>query len=139
MNMHEISEKCSYLKGLFDGLAIDTAKAEGKVLAGVLDLLGEMSKALLSLEAEQAELAEYCEELDYDLGDVESYLCEEDEDDEDDDEDDEFFEVTCPACGETVCFSQEEDPAELVCPACGEEFDCTCSGCDCEDCDECEG
>ena len=34
------------------------------------------------------------------------------------------YEVTCPSCGETVCFDSELDPEHLVCPACQEKFGC---------------
>ena len=38
-----------------------------------------------------------------------------------------YFEVECPACGDTICFDSTIDPEELVCPACGEKFECLVS------------
>ena len=35
-----ISEKSAYLKGLMDGLKLDTASNEGKMIAAIVDLLG---------------------------------------------------------------------------------------------------
>ena len=138
----DINEKAAYLKGLYEGFGVDAAKPEGKLFGEMIALLTEMAEKINDLEVECRELRDYCEELDEDLGDVESILYDDcdDEDEDEDFEDDDFYEVTCPACGETVCFDEDCDPADLVCPACGEEFDCTCDGncCDCEGCGEAE-
>ncbi len=132
----EINEKSAYLKGLFEGFGIDANKPEGKLISELIALTADMAEKINNLEVECRELRDYCEELDEDLGDVEETLYEayEDEDDEDDDED--FCEVTCPSCGETVCFDESVDPCDITCPACGEKFDCTC---DLEDCEGCAG
>ena len=138
----DINEKAAYLKGLYEGFGVNAATPEGKLFAEMIALLTEMAEKINDLEVECRELRDYCEELDEDLGAVEEVLCDafEDEDDEDeDDEDEEFYEVTCPACGEIVCFDEDCDPADLVCPACGEEFDCTCDGESCEGCTGCGG
>jgi hypothetical protein len=132
-----LNEKASYIKGLCDGMELDTASKEGKVIAALLDLVSDMAIAIEELEAETEELRDYIEEIDEDLGDVEELLCE--EEDEDDFEcdgdccncdadcdmdDDEYFEVECPSCGEIICFDESIDPEELACPACGEKFEC---------------
>jgi hypothetical protein len=132
-----LNEKASYIKGLCDGMELDTASKEGKVIAALLDLVSDMAIAIEDLEAETEELRDYIEEIDEDLGDVEELLCE--EEDEDDFEcdgdccncdadcdmdDDEYFEVECPSCGEIICFDESIDPEELACPACGEKFEC---------------
>ncbi len=136
-----LNEKASYIKGLCDGMELDTASKEGKVIAALLDLVSEMAIAIEDLEAETEELREYIEEIDEDLGDVEELLCDEDDDyddyecdgdccncdeecDLDLEDDDEFFEVECPSCGEVICFDGSIDPEELACPACGEKFEC---------------
>ena len=41
-----ISEKSAYLKGLMDGLKLDTETNEGKMIAAIVDLLGDMSKRM---------------------------------------------------------------------------------------------
>ena len=135
-------EKAAYIKGLVDGMELDKESKEGKVIAALVDLLGEVVDAIDGLEADVDELYEYAEELDEDLGEVESVLCEDDDDFEDyEDEcdgmcdecdldcdlDDEFFEIECPSCGEVVCFDESIDPEELACPACGEKFECLVS------------
>ena len=42
-----INEKAAYLKGLMEGLQLDTEKAEGKMISAMVELLGEMAKKLL--------------------------------------------------------------------------------------------
>ena len=137
----EITEKVAYLKGLAEGMELDASTKEGKVIAALTELISEMAVAIEELEDEVDELRDYIEEIDEDLGEVEQVLCEDDDDwddeyecdgdccncDEDCDLDEGFFEIECPACGETVCFDESIDPEELACPACGEKFECLVS------------
>ena len=133
----KLSEKAAYLKGLAEGMNIAEATPNDKLITKLLDLVAEMAGTIELLEDRCDELTDYADELDADLGDVEEYLFSDDECDccDCDDEDDEAYEVTCPACGEVICFDSSCDPEELICPACGEEFDAVCDG----DCDCCEG
>ena len=130
-----VSENAAYLKGLFDGYELSDTK-ENKIIAKLLDLVADMADEIAALKADNAELHEYVEELDHDLGEVEEYLmdecdcdcdcCDEDEDEDDDfdDENGDFYEVTCPGCGEVICFDESIDPENLTCPACNEKFSC---------------
>ena len=147
----ELKEKAAYLNGLADGLDYDKTTKEGKLIAALIDLVGELASAVQAHDEdldevveELEDLREYIEEIDEDLSDVEDYLDEElededyddydddeDEDDEDDiwfdedeDGDDEFFEIVCPSCGEAICFDASVDPENLICPACGEKVSC---------------
>lgn len=133
-----ITERTAYLKGLAEGLALDESKPEGKLIAEMVKLLDEMANEIADINDDCDMLNDYIEEIDEDLGAVEEIVYDDECDCcdcDDDDEDDDYFEVTCPACGETVCFDETVDPSELVCPACGEQFDCCCDGCcDDEDC-----
>jgi hypothetical protein len=146
-----LSEKAAYIQGLADGLDLDETTKEGKLIAALIDLIGEMTDAINALEEDVDTLNDYIEEIDEDLGAVEEIVYEEcgcdcdcdcdcdcgcdcDYDDEDDDDwdDDEYveedyFEVECPSCGETICFDGSIDPEELACPACGEKFECLVS------------
>ncbi len=134
----DICEKAAYLKGLADGLHVNTETPEGRLISELVALVGDMAEKLNNLEVETAELRDYCEELDEDLGLAEDLVYGADEDeDEDDAGEEEFYEVTCPACGETIYFDEDCDPAELACPACGESFDCSCDGESCEGCSGC--
>lgn len=132
----DINEKAAYIQGLYEGFGMGTATPEGKLIGELIALVGEMAEKINNLEVEAKELRDYCEELDEDLGDVEELLY--DDSDDEDDEEEEFYEVTCPACGETVYFDEDCDPADLACPACGEEFDCSCDGESCEGCTGCD-
>ena len=130
-----ITENAAYLKGLFDGYELDKSSKEGKIIAGMLDLIADMADKISALEADNKDLHEYVEELDQDLGAVEEDLYftdDEDEDDYDDLNDDEdyegedsnYYEIECPSCGETVCFDDSVNADELTCPACGSELGC---------------
>ena len=138
-----LNEKASYIKGLVEGMELDTSKREGKVIAALLELVTDMASEIEEMEEAIDTLHDYCEELDEDLGEVEEYLlddecdcdcdcddcdcdCDCDECDCDCDEDD-FFEIECPSCGDTVYLDSTVDPEELVCPACGEKFECLIS------------
>lgn len=134
-----LTERAAYLKGLADGLALDEAKPEAKLLKEVIAIIEDIANDVTDMAEDIQDIGDYCEELDEDLGDVETdiYECEEDEDEWEDEEDEEpFYEITCPSCGEAVYFDDSLDPSDLLCPACGEHFDCTCDGecgaCDCE-------
>ena len=48
----EISEKVAYLKGLAEGLALDTESKEGKLIAAIIDVLDDMSGKFEDLEDE---------------------------------------------------------------------------------------
>ncbi len=144
-----INEKAAYIKGLAEGCELDNSTKEGKLILALIDLVSDMADAIEELEEDVDTAFDYCEELDEDLGAVEEMLLDDEDcdcdcccDDEDDcwcdgdcdlcDEDcelcdEDFFEVECPACGETVCFDGSIDPEELACPACGEKFECIIS------------
>ena len=130
-----LSENAAYLKGLAEGLGIGNEAPTDKLIVKLLDLVAEMAETIEDLQAQCDDLNDYADELDADLGDVEEYLFADDDDDDDD-----TYEVTCPACGEVICFDDSVDPSELICPACGEEFDavCDCGDCDEEDCCGCD-
>jgi len=77
-----ISEKSAYLKGLAEGMKLDTEKAEGKLIAGLLDLVSDIALAVETLDDDYATMEEYMEEIDSDLGDLEEYVYLEDEDED---------------------------------------------------------
>ena len=142
-----INENAAYLKGLAEGFGITSTK-EGEIITKLLELVSDMTDKIGALEAECAELREYIEEIDEDLGAVEDDLYLEDEEDEDgfDDDDEEFedgfYQMECPSCGEEICFDDSLDADELVCPACGakvsdiEICDGNCDACDDDVCKE---
>ena len=121
-----ISEKVAYLKGLAEGLNIDTDKSkEGKLINVMIGILEEIGLALEDLEENSLALGEEIDVLSDDLADVEEVVFE-DEDDEDEDEDDyddDWFEVECPNCDEPLIIDDEALEAGVVeCPNCQTKF-----------------
>ena len=142
-----ISEKSAYLKGLMDGLKLDTEEAEGKMIAAIVDLLGDVTKKLTDVEDTTIAISDELDEIEEDLDAIEDYILEveedlEDEDDEYfDDEDDDYgfddeedyeegfdfgdedsiiYEVKC-ACGNIINFDEETlEAGSIVCDQCGE-------------------
>ena len=131
-----VTEKVAYLKGLMEGMKLDTTTDEGKILAAVVDILADMADDLEDVASDLYDLGEDVDAISDDLSDVEDYLCDEDWDDDEDedwdeeDEDEEplFFEVTCPACEKTITVDEDVlNLGTIQCPNCGEmmefEFD----------------
>ena len=115
----EITERVAYLKGLAEGMELNTDKREGKVLAAMIDVLEDIALELEDIQDEQAELADGLDAVSDDLEDVEDVVFNE-YDEEDDDED--CYATTCPTCEETIYFDESilED-GEVICPNCGEK------------------
>ncbi len=138
-----ISEKVAYLKGLAEGLNIDTEKSkEGKLISVMIGILEEVGMSIEDLEENTVALGEEIDAISDDLSDVEKVVF--DEDDEDDDcccdEDEDFFEVECPNCKETLVIDEDVlESGTIQCPNCKQKFaldlsdDCCCG----EDEDEC--
>ena len=129
-----ITEKVAYLKGLAEGMDLDTEKKEGKLLAAIIDVLEDIALELADIEDAQEELGEGLDAVSDDLEDVEDLLYgEDDEDDEDSEyelddlgEDEECYATTCPTCEESIYFDESVlEDGEVICPNCGEklEFD----------------
>lgn len=139
-----LSEKAAYLKGLMDGLDLNKESNEGKMIAAIVDLLGEMTTSISDLEENAIAVSDELDEIEEDLDAIEEYLMDdEDEDDyeddfdfdddddyEDDDEEDEedevIYDVTCPTCGEVLHLDEDTILQESIhCPKCNEllEFD----------------
>lgn len=74
--MNSILERVAYLKGLADGLKIDTKSDEGKLLLETIDILEELALAIDNVEYRQDLIIEDMEDMDMDLSDLESYVYE---------------------------------------------------------------
>ena len=116
-----ISEKVAYLKGLAEGLELDTAKSkEAKLISVMIGILEEVGLSIEELEENAAALEEEIDAISDDLSDVEEEVFGEDEDD---DFDEDFFEVECPSCGADIEIDEDVLAAGVVeCPGCGEKF-----------------
>ena len=134
----EITEKVAYLKGLAEGMELDTEKKEGKLLSAIIDVLEDIALELEDIHDETSELADGLDAVSDDLEDVEDVVFgdeDEDEDDEDSeyyeddlDEDEDCYATTCPTCEETIYFDESVlEDGQVICPNCGEklEFDLT--------------
>ena len=146
-----ISEKSAYLKGLMDGLKLDTASDEGKMIAAIVDLLGDLTRKVSDIEETTIAISDELDEIEEDLDAIEDYILDEDEDEDDwdddddddddwdeDDEDDEdededfdlgdeetIYEVEC-SCGNIIDFDEETlEKGSIVCPNCGETLEFT--------------
>ena len=144
-----LSEKAAYLKGLMDGIKLDTEKDENRLLKAVVDLLQDMAISIDDLEDNAIAVSDELDEIEENLDAIDEYLMDEDEDEDYDDyedfdddldydlgdDDDDFdydedpvYEVTCPKCGEVHQFSEKELlEGSKPCSKCGEllefEFD----------------
>ena len=145
-----ISEKSAYLKGLMEGLKLSTESDEGKMIAAMVDLLGDMAKKITDIEDTTIAISDELDEIEEDLDAIEDFIMDEDEDDDDfydddeDDDDDEdwddddeeseegfdfgdedstIYEVEC-ACGNIIDFDEETlEKGSIVCPNCGETLE----------------
>ena len=142
-----INEKAAYLKGLMEGLQLDTEKAEGKMIAAMVDLLGDLSKKLTNVEDTTIAISDELDEIEEDLDAIEDFIMdeEEDEDYEDEYDDDDFedfddddydeegfdfgdedttiYEVKC-ICGNVIAFDEETlEAGSIICDECGETLE----------------
>lgn len=117
-----ISEKVAYLKGLAEGLDLDTEKSkEGKLISVMIGILEEIAMSIEDLEENDLDLGEEIDVLSDDLADVEEVVFGDDFD-EDEDEDD-YFEVECPNCEEPLIIDDEALAEGMIqCPNCEEKF-----------------
>ena len=145
-----ISEKSAYLKGLMDGLNLNTETNEGKMIAAIVDLLGDVTRRLTDVEETTIAISDELDEIEEDLDAIEDFILDEDDYDDDDEEwddededdwDDEeedyeegfdfgdpdttIYEVEC-ACGSIINFDEETlEEGSIVCDSCGETLEFT--------------
>ena len=126
-----ISEKSAYLKGLMDGLKLDTETNEGKMIAAIVDLLHDVAENVTDLEDSVDAISDELDCIEEDLDSIEEYLLDEEEEDEEDEEDEDYdfsdetlYEVKCPTCDEVIVIDEEMlDEGATTCPNCGEELE----------------
>ena len=141
-----ISEKSAYIKGLMDGLNLDTEKAEGKLISALVELMGDVTKKLTDVEETTIAISDELDEIEEDLDAIEDYILDEEDDDYYDDEDDfddydeddfdeegfdfgdedsTIYEVKC-ACGNVIAFDEDTlEEGSIVCDECGETLEFT--------------
>ena len=138
-----LSEKSAYLKGLMEGMKLSTETDEGKMIAAIVELLGDVTKTLGDVQETTIAISDELDEIEDDLDAIEDFIMSMDEDEyddyEDDDEDFDFddleegfdfgdeettiYEVTC-ACGEVIAFDEETlEEGSITCENCGEKLE----------------
>ena len=119
-----ISEKIAYIKGMFDGMALDTEKSkEAKLISVMIGILEEIGLSIEDLEENALALGEEIDVLSDDLADVESVVFEDEEDEDDEDYDDDWFEVECPTCEEPLIIDDDAlAEGYIQCPNCDSQF-----------------
>ncbi len=124
--MMTITEKVAHLKGFVEGLELEDSK-ERKVIDAILDILEDMALTVSDLDDEVGLMTDQLDEVDEDLGYLEDFIydvLDEDECECGHDHNCELYEVECPNCHETVCFSEESIlDGEAECPNCGQELE----------------
>lgn len=121
--MGNLKSRVAYLQGLVAGLDLQEDDRQGKVLSGIVDVLGEFASTVDRLQTAHENLEDYVESLDEDLYALESEIYHDTEDAGQEGD----IEIECPACHETVSVDPEvledEDAAAITCPNCGEEVE----------------
>lgn len=146
-----ISEKAAYLKGLMDGLKLDTNSDEGKMFSAIVELLGDVTRTLSDVEETTIAISDELDEIEEDLDAIEDYILDDEDDYDDDDDDDEdyedddfdflddededeegfdfgdedttVYEVQC-SCGNVIDFDEETlEKGSIVCDKCGETLE----------------
>ena len=144
--MENLGKQAGYLKGLLDGAGVDTGSANGKLLAGIVDMLNALSERVEAMDELMEDLNDYVESIDDDLTELEGGFDDDDDvdfsddDEEDDDDDEDGFDdqlhllppedgededvicgKICPECHRTF-FTRDITNEEALyrCPFCGE-------------------
>ena len=139
-----IKEKVAYLKGLAEGLGLDSESKEGKLISIIIDTLADVSEELEALTENALDIGDELDALSDSLADVEDILYDDDYDFDDDDDYEDFdsfddecdcgcgcpseivYEVACPACDAEIVLEESSlAQGSTNCPSCGEllEFD----------------
>lgn len=133
-------EKIAYLKGLCEGMDMDSSTREGKLFGVIIDVLGELAADVADLQDGAEDLADCVDELTDGLSSLEDEFyecvcgdcddcsecdgCCEDCGECDEDDEPVFYTVECPGCGFSL--TVDEDilaEGSFECPECGEVID----------------
>ena len=129
--MSEITNKASYLKGLADGMKLDTNTDEGKLLSAIIDAIGDIAEEIESFESETDFIADKLDDLEDVVEVIGDTVFGEDDDEND------LYEIKCDNCGQEIELTGEdlEDlfDGKNECPNCGEKIELDLEGID--DCD----
>lgn len=138
------TEKVAYLKGLAEGLGLSKDTKEDKLFAAIIDVLGDIASDIEDIELDIDELGDGLDAVSEDLELLEDIIYEDEDCDDDccDDDcccggddcccggDDNFYEVTCPACENTITVDEDVIAlGKIQCPNCGEMLEFVLGDC----------
>lgn len=132
--MSYLKERVAYLRGLAEGMQLNEATNEGKLLKAIIEVLDDVAIAVEDVEEIQDQLGEQVDTIDEDLAELERIVL--DEDEEEEDEDEAFTEITCPHCNEDIVINTDMIDLEnntIDCPNCNKKIDVEWE-CDCDEC-----
>ena len=144
-----IKEKVAYLKGLAEGLGLDSGVKAEKLISVIIDTLSVMAEEIEELNENSLDIGEELDAISDDLAEVEEFLFGDEYDDDDDDDDyDDFdfddddddyddecgcaycsgaslsYEVACPNCGAEIELDESDLALDsVICEKCGEELE----------------
>ncbi len=114
--MKAITEKVSYLQGLYEGLNVSDSGPNGKIISGMLQVMEEMADIVEAMQQEIGSLQEYMDDMDDEILELEEKIWGTETDDQD------IVELKCLNCGEQLyfetCILDDEDVLEITCPNC---------------------
>ncbi len=127
--MENLGKKVGFLNGLMEGMSFDTDSANGKLMAGIVGLLGDLSDRVEAIDELLEVLNDYVESIDEDLADLEADLYDDDDEEaaEEEDEEEPFestIEYECPHCGHMITIDPDDVDfdEESLCPECGKDL-----------------
>lgn len=132
--MSELTKEAAYIKGLYDGMKLDSEKDENKILSAIIKFLENSADAIEQLDQEQGFLADKIDDVEECLDVIADEIS-----DGVDGFDGDTYCVRCENCGCEVPFTDEELD-EIVedgieCPECGEIIHLDLDGISDDDCD----
>ena len=112
-----LSEKSAYLKGLMEGMKLDTETNEGKLISEIISMLQDVAENVSDLEEVVDCISDELDCIEEDLDNI-------DDQNEYDFGSETLYEVKCPTCGEVITIDEEMlDEGATTCPNCGEELE----------------
>ena len=126
-----LTERTAYLKGLMEGMEIDTETNEGKLFKAIIDVLDDMALTVSDVEDVVDAVCDELDSVEEDLDAIEEYLLDEEDDDDYYDDEDEYdfddetiYEVKCPVCNTVINLDEDMlEAGSIECPDCGEELE----------------
>ena len=121
-----LSEKSAYLKGLMEGMKLDTETNEGKLISEIISMLQDVAENVSDLEEVVDCISDELDCIEEDLDNIDDYLMDDDDDEyEDYDDYDQFAEDWTQDRGgwedliDGPLWPEGEDPLADPPPACG--------------------